>query len=457
MGGKIQSVLTRLSPAWTKSRPGGSNDSRQSPDRREKETATPSGLKHGERHFNEAVTSEDMAPVVRLTNSLITGAINARASDIHFEPHAGEIAVRFRIDGVLREIRSLPLNMCPAIVSRLKIMAGINIAEKRVPQDGRIQFPVGDRSVDLRVSTMPTVFGEKVAIRVLDRTALPPGLDQLGFTAGNLERLRSIMARPHGIILVTGPTGSGKTTSLYAMLSELASPQKNVVTIEDPVEYILPGTNQTQINPAAGLTFATGLRSILRQDPDVIMVGEIRDAETAAIATRAATTGHLVLSTLHTNDAAGALTRLIDLGVEPFLVASAVLGVVAQRLVRTVCAGCRDDCRIEPGTLEHAFLGCPEKPVTVKAGRGCLVCGHTGFYGRTSIQEVLTVTPLIMDLITRKVPSSVIFQEAMREGLLPLRECGIEKVLAGVTTVQEVMRVAWAGENPVMQKEHGSF
>jgi len=394
----------------------------------------------------EEAAAED-APVVRLVNSLLSRAIAEKASDIHIEPQEQGMRVRYRIDGSLREIMQLPKRVQALVTSRIKIMANLDIAEKRVPQDGRIQLRQDERDIDMRVSTMPAVFGEKIAIRLLDKSSILLNLDQLGFSSQNLARFNTLIRRSYGMILVTGPTGSGKTTTLYAVLNELNTPEKNIITIEDPVEYTLPGINQTGINPKAGLTFAAGLRSILRQDPDIIMVGEIRDAETAAIAVRAATTGHLVLSTMHTNDAAGAFARLIDMGVEPFLVASSVLGVVAQRLVRVVCPRCREAYELPPDTPEYAFLGVNyDKPVRVFRGRGCAACGYTGYKGRTSIQEVLVVTRSIRALINAKAPAGEIRRRALEEEMVPLKEDGIAKALEGVTALQEVMRVAYAEE-----------
>ncbi|NPV28505.1 MAG: type II secretion system ATPase GspE [Firmicutes bacterium] len=391
----------------------------------------------------EAAAEE--APVVRLVNSLLSRAIAEKASDIHIEPQEQGVRVRYRIDGSLREIMQLPKRVQALVTSRIKIMANLDIAEKRVPQDGRIQLRQDERDIDMRVSTMPTVFGEKIVIRLLDKSSALLNLNQLGFSSQNLARFNALIRSSYGMILVTGPTGSGKTTTLYAVLNELNTSEKNIITIEDPVEYTLPGVNQTGINPKAGLTFATGLRSILRQDPDIIMVGEIRDAETAAIAVRAATTGHLVLSTMHTNDAAGAFARLIDMGVEPFLVASSVLGVVAQRLVRVVCPRCREAYELSPDTPEYAFVN-SDKPVRVFRGRGCAACGYTGYKGRTSIQEVLVATRSIRALINAKAPAGEIRRCALEEGMVPLKEDGIAKALEGVTALQEVIRVTYAEE-----------
>jgi len=329
------------------------------------------------------------APVIQAVNSLFQQAIRERASDIHLEVQENNVRVRYRIDGVLLEALTLPKDIYAPLLTRIKIMAGMDIAEKRLPQDGRIQIKLEERAVDMRVSTLPTIAGEKVVIRLLDKKSLSWGLDELGFSRSNLELFRKMIHRSHGLILVTGPTGAGKTTTLYAALQELDTASQNIVTIEDPVEYRLEGINQVQINNRAGLDFARGLRAILRQDPNIIMVGEIRDRETADIAVRAALTGRLVLSTLHTNDAAGALTRLLDMGVEPYLVASAVVGVVAQRLVRVLCPRCRTPEEIPPGAGVREILGLgPEEPLTLPGASGCSYCNYTGYRGRIAITKV---------------------------------------------------------------------
>jgi len=384
------------------------------------------------------------APIVRLLNSIIVDAIEEKASDIHIEPYEKEVRVRYRVDGELREAMNLPRRSRAAIISRVKILAELNIAEKRLPQDGRIKIRYQDRDIDLRVSTMPTIFGEKVVIRILDKSSGLLSIDQLGFHPDNLERFNSIINSAYGMVLLTGPTGSGKTTTLYAVLNELNRTEKNIITIEDPVEYILDGINQTQVNVKTGLDFAKGLRSILRQDPDIIMVGEIRDAETARIAIQAATTGHLVFSTLHTTDAAGALTRLIDMGVEPFLVASSVLGVVAQRLVRKICPRCRREYRVLPGTPEHLFIGAGAgEEVKLYKGEGCSYCNQTGYRGRLSIQEILPVSRKVRAEIVKRAHADSIRQTAREEGMVTLKEDGIRKALQGITTVQEVMQATF--------------
>lgn len=382
------------------------------------------------------------APAVRLVNNFIQQAIQMRASDIHIEPQEGEVRVRLRVDGLLRELTRLPLGVLSSLISRIKIIAGMDIAEKRLPQDGRFQFTLGKRSVDLRVSSLPTVYGEKVVLRLLDQEAMLLSLDELGFLPAIKERFESLIRSSYGMLLITGPTGSGKTTTLYATLNILSSPEKNIITIEDPVEYLLPGINQVRVNPKAGLTFASGLRSILRQDPDIIMVGEIRDRETTDIAVRAATTGHLVFSTLHTNDAAGAVTRLLDMGVESYLVNSSLIGVVAQRLVRRLCPHCREIYRPEPGSLEKTWLPAVEE---LWRGRGCQRCNFTGYTGRTAIQEVLVMNEELRGLVTAKTPAMSLKDAAVAAGMVPLIEDGLEKVRQGITTVSEVLRVSLGG------------
>lgn len=390
----------------------------------------------------------DEAPIVRLANSLIIQAVNEHASDIHIEPQQEKVRVRFRVDGMLREAMVLPRKFRSPLVSRIKIMAGMDIAERRVPQDGRVQIRYRDRDVDLRVSTMPTVFGEKTVLRILDKGRMLLRVDQLGFQEENRVRFNEIIRRSYGMILITGPTGSGKTTTLYAVLSEVSSPELNVITVEDPVEYLLPGVNQVQVNPKAGLTFARGLRAILRQDPDIIMVGEVRDAETAEVAVRAAMTGHLVLATMHTNDAAGAVARLVDMGIEPFLVASTLVGVTAQRLVRVLCPRCRESYEPEPGSPERYFMGIGSADgVTLYRAKGCRYCDGIGYRRRTSICEVLLMTPAIRELVIQGKPVSEIRREAVGQGMRTLREDGIHKALQGITSVKEVMRVAYVDES----------
>jgi len=388
------------------------------------------------------------APIVRLVSNIIDQALEERASDIHIEALEDRVQVRFRIDGLLREVMSPPRSVHGAVVSRIKIMASMDIAERRVPQDGRIQIKDEKRDVDIRVSTLPTIFGEKVVMRLLDKSRAITSLEELGFLPDILSRFRQAIRRPYGIMLVCGPTGSGKTTTLMAALRELNSPTQNIITIEDPVEYQIPGVNQIQTNEKVGLTFATGLRAILRQDPNIVMVGEIRDSETAEIAIRAALTGHLVLSTIHTNEAAGAIPRLIDMGVEPFLVASSLTAVLAQRLARTICRRCKEPYELAPDAPERLAAGLPtDRPITAYTGKGCPYCGNTGYRGRTAIHEFLPVTREIRAAISDRVASATLQEIATRMGMRPLLQDGVAKALKGVTTLEEVLRVAWSEED----------
>jgi len=390
----------------------------------------------------------DEGPVVRLVNSIFLQAIEQNASDIHIEPQEHQVRVRYRIDGMLREVMTLPKKIRSAVISRVKVISNMDIAEKRIPQDGRLQLKYGNRKIDLRVSTVPTVYGEKIATRLLDKGSMKSyKIEQIGFGHLNLKRFTSALKSSYGMLLITGPTGSGKTTTLYAALNEINTIEKNIITVEDPVEYMLDGINQIQVNVKAGMTFAASLRSILRQDPDIIMVGEIRDSETAEIAIRAATTGHLVLSTLHTNDAAGAITRLVDMGIEPFLVASSVLAVVAQRLVRVICPKCYRAYELAPDAPERAFIGVgPDKPVTLYKGAGCDNCGNTGYKGRLAIHEVLPVTAGLRPLIIKNAPADEIKRKALSEGMISLKMDGIQKALEGLTSIEEVMRVTYTDE-----------
>jgi type IV pilus assembly protein PilB len=405
----------------------------------------------------EIQTAED-APIINIVNSMISQAVRDRASDIHIEPMEKLIRVRFRVDGVLREVVTFPRATQNAIVSRIKIMADMDIAEKRVPQDGRIKVNEKGRDIDIRASTLPTVLGEKVVLRILDRAAVVLDIASLGFSDWNLQRYKRMYSQSYGMILVTGPTGSGKTTTLYSTLVEINSPEKNIITIEDPVEYMLGGVNQILVNPKAGLTFASGLRAILRQDPNVVMVGEIRDAETADIAVRAALTGHLVLSTLHTNNATGAISRLIDMGVEPFLVGSSVLGVIAQRLVRIICPDCKETYILEPGSQEWQFFEESREDtdkkvfgdlglagLALRRGRGCDRCGGTGYRGRMTINEVMPLTAELQEGLLRRAPARELARIAAQQGMVSMRQDGIGKVLQGLTTVAEIMRVAYSG------------
>ncbi len=379
------------------------------------------------------------APVIRFVNLLISRAVEQRASDIHIEPFENELKVRYRIDGVLHDVEAPARRLQAAIVSRVKIMSKLNIAERRLPQDGRIKLRLMGREIDLRVSTLPTLYGESVVLRILDRSSIVVNLGALGFPEDTLAQFDRLIMKPYGMILVTGPTGSGKTTTLYGALDKINSPDKKLITIEDPVEYQLFGVNQIHVKPQIGLTFANGLRSIVRQDPDVIMVGEIRDAETAEIAIQAALTGHLVFSTLHTNDAAGAVSRLLEMGVEDYLLASSLLGVLAQRLVRKVCEKCRRSAEITP-TVQRE-LGGDGAPAQVYEGTGCEDCAQTGYRGRSGIFELLLVNDVIRPLILKRSSADMIKDAAVQQGMRTLREDGWHKVRTGVTTVAEVVRV----------------
>ncbi len=379
------------------------------------------------------------APVIRFVNLLISRAVEQRASDIHIEPFENELKVRYRIDGVLHDVEAPARRLQAAIVSRVKIMSKLNIAERRLPQDGRIKLRLMGREIDLRVSTLPTLYGESVVLRILDRSSIVVTLGSLGFPEDTLAQFDRLITKPYGMILVTGPTGSGKTTTLYGALDKINSPDKKLITIEDPVEYQLLGVNQIHVKPQIGLTFANGLRSIVRQDPDVIMVGEIRDAETAEIAIQAALTGHLVFSTLHTNDAAGAVSRLLEMGVEDYLLASSLLGVLAQRLVRKVCEKCRRSAEITP-TVQRE-LGGDGTPVQVYEGTGCEDCAQTGYRGRSGIFELLLVNDVIRPLILKRSSADMIKDAGVQQGMRTLREDGWHKVRTGVTTVAEVVRV----------------
>lgn len=383
------------------------------------------------------------APVVRLVNLLINRAVELRASDIHIEPMENELRVRYRIDGVLQPVESPPQRLAAAIVSRVKIMAKLNIAERRLAQDGRIGLAVRGRDIDFRVSTVPTVYGESVVLRILDREHLDLDFGRLGFEPDVVQRFRNLLAQPHGIVLVTGPTGSGKTTTLYTALTELSTPDRKVLTIEDPVEYQLAGVNQVQVKPQIGLTFAGALRSFLRQDPDIMMVGEIRDLETAEIAVQAALTGHLILSTLHTNDAASAVTRLLDMGVEDYLLTSTINGVAAQRLVRRLCPHCREPYEPLPELVEKLGLSelAGSKPLQLHRAVGCESCNHTGYRGRSAIVEVLNVDDRIRQAILKNADSGAIETLSCETGMQTMYANGLKKALSGVTTIEDVMRV----------------
>lgn len=382
------------------------------------------------------------APVIKLVNLILFEAAKARASDIHIEPFEKELRVRYRIDGVLYEALTPPKQYQSAITSRIKIMANLNIAEKRLPQDGRIKIRITDREIDLRVSLIPVSFGERIVLRLLDRSAQVYSLHDLGMSDDRLALFARLLKLNHGIILVTGPTGSGKTTTLYAALSAVNSKEQNIITVEDPVEYQMSGIGQIQANPKIGLTFASGLRSILRQDPDVVLIGEMRDHETAEIAIQASLTGHLVFSTLHTNDAAGSINRLVDMGVEPYLVSSSVVGIMAQRLVRTICPHCRESFRPEEKALKEIGLTLDDIPEgTLYRGKGCDKCFQSGYMGRSGIFEIFLVDDEIRRMILERTNTGDIKQAAMRKGMLTLRMDGARQVKEGHTTIEEVVRV----------------
>ncbi len=391
----------------------------------------------------------DDAPVVRLVNVIILQAVRRRASDIHVEPQEHRVRIRYRIDGTLYNVMTPPKHIQAGVVSRVKIMAQMDIAERRLPQDGRIQLTVDDRAIDLRVSTIPTIFGEKLVMRILDRGAALVGLEKIGLLAENRQRFEALMGAPYGIVLLTGPTGSGKTTTLYGMLNRLNTTESNIITVEDPVEYHLAGVNQVQVNPKAGLTFANGLRSFLRQDPDIIMVGEIRDEETARIAIHAALTGHLVLSTLHTNDAPGAVTRLVDMGIEPFLVASSLVAVIAQRLVRVLCERCKQAYTPLPEVRQRlgARTGRRVREETVfYRPVGCEVCNGIGYRGRTGIFEIMLMDDTLQALVTRRAAANEIKDHACRSGMATLAADGLAKVMLGLTSPEEVVDVVSVNE-----------
>jgi len=382
--------------------------------------------------------ASEEVPVVKLVNHIITQAIKDKASDIHVEPEEKLVRIRLRIDGIMRETMTLPKNLRTLIASRIKILAKMDISESRKPQDGRIELKFQNKEIDLRVSTFPTIHGENIVARILDKTSVIFGLADMGFSKKDLADFERLIRMPYGIVLVTGPTGSGKTTTLYAALTAVNSIEKNIITVEDPVEYQIPLIRQTQVNPKAGLTFATGLRSILRQDPDIVMVGEVRDKETADIAVQASLTGHLVLSTLHTNDAPSAVTRLVDMGVEPFLVSSSLIGVIAQRLVRVICKGCKEKYVPEPELLRELKI---KKDAVFHKGKGCDDCKHTGYLGRIGIFEFMRMSDEIRKLILQKASSDDIRDAAVKDGMRTLRDDGLDKAARGITTIEEVVRV----------------
>ena len=393
----------------------------------------------GESKTSAPADDEEEAPVIKLVNLLVFRAITEGASDIHMEPTEKNIRIRYRVDGLMHDVSTAPLYLLSSLVTRVKVMSKMDISESRIPLDGRFELKTEGKAIDVRVSSYPTIYGEALVMRLLDKSNVKITLEDLGFGDENLRVFEEIIKRPFGIVLVTGPTGSGKTTTLYATLNRILSPEKNIMTIEDPVEYELAGVRQAQVNVKAGLEFANALRSMLRQDPDVILVGEIRDAETARVAIQAALTGHLVFSTLHTNDAAGSLNRLVDMGVEPFLTASAMAGAIAQRLVRTICSKCKAPLETSPEALIKLGFK-PGEKVEFFHGKGCKACRNTGYKGRTAIFEMLTVSLEIQELILRRASTAEIKQAAIQGGMRTLRADGLLKAKQGVTTLDEVLR-----------------
>jgi type IV pilus assembly protein PilB len=401
--------------------------------------------KEGQEEINldQLVESSEEGPVIKLVNLMLVQAIKDRASDIHIEPFEKQLRLRYRVDGMLYDSTAPPKGLQSALASRIKIMANLDIAERRLPQDGRFRIKLAGREVDLRVSILPTIHGEKIVMRVLDKGNLNLNLESLNLPADDLQKFKNAIDAPHGMILMTGPTGSGKTSTLYAVLTQLNTSDVNIVTVEDPVEYQMLGVNQMQVKPEIGLTFAGGLRSILRQDPDIVMVGEIRDSETADIAVKAALTGHLVLSTLHTNDAPGAIARMVDMGIEPFLVSSSVLMVCAQRLVRKICPHCKEAFKVPADVIQRLSLTAEEAAAnTYYRGRGCSRCKDTGFLGRMAILEVLAITNSLREQILRDTSAKGLKDLALKEGLKTLRMSGLEKAKAGLTSLDEVLRVS---------------
>ena len=384
-------------------------------------------------------------PVIRLVNDILFRALQLRASDIHVHPFETRIQIRYRVDGIMYDVLSLNRNVLPLVISRIKVMAGMDIAERRMPQDGRCSVRLGQREVDLRISTVPTSYGERAVMRVLDKSSGVYTLEELGLWKEDLERVDSLLGRSHGVIFVTGPTGSGKSTSLYACLNRLDHAEKNIITIEDPIEYQLGGISQIQVATKKGMTFATALRHVLRQDPDVIMVGEVRDVETARMAIQSSLTGHLVFSTLHTNDSAGAVSRLLDLGVEPYLASSSLIAVVAQRLVRRICGDCKAEIKADMRDLRALGLDDADlKQAQFYEGQGCEKCFHTGYRGRTGIYELMMITDQVQELIYKRESAGTIKRLALDSGMKTLRMDGARKVLKGITTVAEVLRVTQA-------------
>ncbi len=391
----------------------------------------------------EEESSEE--PIIKLANTILLKSIKSQASDIHLEPYENDLRVRYRVDGKLMEFMKLSKSIAPAITSRFKIMAKLNIAEKRLPQDGRIRIKTGGKDIDLRVSTLPTVYGEKTVMRILDRSSVKVNLNDLGFEAADLEKYTKAITAPYGMVLVTGPTGSGKTTTLYASLNRINKEDVNIMTAEDPVEYNIEGINQVHIKEEIGLTFAEALRSFLRQDPDVIMVGEIRDTETAEISIRSALTGHLVFSTVHTNDAPSTIMRLADMGIEKYLIASSLVLILAQRLVRRICPHCKAKIDVPPNALEEIGFNKEEaKTISVYKGKGCEYCNNTGYKGRIAIYEVMPISDKIKEMILHEASVNEIKQQAIREGMSTLRMSGLKKIKEGVTTIEEVMNATFS-------------
>jgi len=391
-----------------------------------------------------SVSEEDLAkqsPIIRLVDQLIIQGTKDGATDIHLEPEEKTLRARYRIDGILQSGPSIPKSLQAPTIARIKIMSDLNISENRLPQDGKIRFYIGKKKVDLRVSTFPTVYGENVVLRILDKSRLILGLNKLGFTDENLNKFIKLLKKTNGIILVTGPTGSGKTTTLYSALSYINNMENNIITLEDPVEYELPLICQSQINPKAGLTFATGLRSILRQDPDIILVGEMRDSETAEMAIRSALTGHLVFSTLHTNDSAGAIPRLLEMGMEPFLISSSLIGIMAQRLIRLICKNCKEPVEPEEEILEQLHI--ERDGHKFQQGKGCQECNHTGYKDRLALFEILSVSPKVKRLISERAESSLIQKAACEEGMITLFQDALHRAFQGETTLEEVLRVTY--------------
>ena len=411
--------------------------SEETPEGEEGEETSEGGIKY------DILLSTDESPIVKLVNRILLKATRVGASDIHFEPYEDETVVRLRMDGELHEYTKIPPSKYAEVVSRIKVLSNLNVAERRVPQDGKFHIKVGERDYDIRVSVVPTVFGERVVLRLLDKSGKLLTLQELGLSEEDLKKVEEIISKPYGMVLVTGPTGAGKSTTLYAVLQKLKNPRKNIITIEDPVEYQVKGISQIQVNPKVGLTFAAGLRSILRQDPDIVMVGEIRDTETAQIAVQAALTGHLVLSTLHTNDAPSAVTRLKDMEIEPFLIASALEGVIAQRLVRRICPHCRVEYKPSAEELEKLGLN-PEGDYTFYRGRGCEHCLGTGYRGRIGIFEVLKFDEELKRFITKTQDATEIRKFALERGFKTMLHDGVEKILKGITTSEEVLNAVSA-------------